>query len=139
MRQTFVLANVSAFILSWNITIGYALRTKCLLTDYSIEECSFDCRCEKGNLNCETCDGFGYGYEATVESECANRKFFTRPDRASCVCSTCPRPTSKQIGSEYDCFVDDCENQEFTFTTDVSHRNIAGSYLYFILLFLSFI
>lgn len=101
-----------------NISIGTtysnnATKEKCLLMDYEVTECSYECCPADATENdpCAECWGQQYTYEAIAMSKCGNITLFS-----SVLDLSCPM-TMSDIGSEKTCYVLDCDEEEFALVT----------------------
>ena len=82
---------------------------QCLLVEYVAEECTYDCNCDSDGDHCSTCNGIQYDYVAVVD-KCDDEPIYSHE-----LDKVCPGAL-KNIGSEYTCYVLDCDEAEFSFT-----------------------
>ena len=88
-----------------------ATNEQCLLIEFEAQECSYSCNCDSDGENCSTCYGTEYEYIATVESKCDDQPLYSHD-----LDTNCPGAL-KNMGQEYNCYVLDCEEAEFSFAS----------------------
>lgn len=87
----------------------------CLLTYSQESECTYECNCSttkdsSGNEHqeCDTCFGTTYDYEAQAMAKCEIQTLELMGG------SECPMDDIGEVGTEFTCYVLDCEDAKFT-------------------------
>ena len=82
-------------------------------------ECGYYCNCDKSGYNCETCYGFRYEF-TSQSSKCGQQVLSSKKD------TQCPQDLGYTVGLQYECWVLECEDNEFSLTDPVKFKSTSG-------------
>ena len=90
-----------------------ATKEQCELTNYDSSTCTYDGSCSGtgSSKRCSTCYGVKYRYYAIAEAKCGTETVLQADSYGSC------NSWPKSVGSSYTCYVPDCDEGEFSWSS----------------------